>query len=303
MTTTDLVPIQDTVSLPITVEEAVQQWDEYQKLTQRLLNQTDYQRIGQRQFKKKSAWRKYARAFNISDRVTHEEIVRADDGFPMYARIRVEASHPNGRTAEADHECHVKERCCPASTGQQCEKKAWRGHTCCATGCNGRIHWSHPGDLPATALTRAKNRAISDLIGAGEVSAEEMEGQRHVESEEAPPPRPARAPQPRSAAVDQVIEGQVRDITPVRGDITPETTEALKAAYVNCKVGRGADAFRDEVYVVLKDKWPNAFKGTGNNDIGALSEAQGKAVIEWLRDQTPYLDEPEQAGLGIEVGR
>lgn len=171
---TAIVTLDSTVALPVPVDMAVEQWDQYQELTRRLLNESDYQEIGQRKFKKKSAWRKYARAFNITDRVTYEEITRDEDGFPLWARIRVEAKAPNGRTAEADHECHVSERCCAAARGLTCEKADWNSHTCCITACDGRIHWSHPGDLPATALTRAKNRAIADLIGAGEVSAEEM---------------------------------------------------------------------------------------------------------------------------------
>lgn len=160
-----------TVALAQPVAEIVAQWTEYQQLTAALLDETDYQKIGAKKFKKKSAWRKYARAFNISDRVVFEEIVRADDGFPIYARVRVEASHPaTGRSAQADHECHVTEKCC----NQPCAKASWTNHTCCSPSCNGRVHFSHPGDIPATATTRAKNRAISDLIGAGEVSAEEM---------------------------------------------------------------------------------------------------------------------------------
>ena len=170
------IAVHETVRLPISVDQAISEWDEYQKLTRRLLDESDYQRIGNRQFKKKSAWRKYARAFNIADRIVYEQIERFEDGFPIWARIRVQAQAPNGRTCEADHECHVKERCCLAAAGLPCDKRTWRGHTCCASGCNGRAHWSHPGDLPATATTRAKNRAISDLIGAGEVSAEEATG-------------------------------------------------------------------------------------------------------------------------------
>ena len=166
------ITVSETVSLPVPVEEVLRQWEQYQELTRKLLNETDYQKIGNKQFKKKSAWRKYARAFNITDRVTFEEISRFDDGFPRYARLRVEARAMNGRTAEADQECHVTERCCV----QPCNKRSWKGHDCCDEDCNGKRHWSHAGDLPATALTRAKNRAISDLIGAGEVSAEEMEG-------------------------------------------------------------------------------------------------------------------------------
>lgn len=184
----EVAPFQPTVALAVSVDEALAQWQDYQRLTRELLDDTDYQAIGQKRFKKKSAWRKYARAFNITDRVTFEDIQRDETGFPMWARIRVEARANNGRTAEADHECHVSERCCE----RPCRKSSWQSHECCPDDCSGKRHWSHPGDLPATALTRAKNRAISDLIGAGEVSAEEMTEQ-HVERSD----RPAFRPPPR----------------------------------------------------------------------------------------------------------
>ena len=42
----------------------------------------------------------------------------------------------------------------------------------CSRGEGGKAHPNH--DIPATACTRATNRAIADLIGAGEVSADEL---------------------------------------------------------------------------------------------------------------------------------
>lgn len=206
--------LSETVALPVSVDLAIEQWNQYQQLTRRLLDDTDYQKIGTRSFKKKSAWRKYARAFNISDRVTHEEIVRADDGFPIYARIRVTAYHPGtGREAEADHECHILERCCPKRNGDYCEKVRWQSHRCCTADCNGRKHWSHPGDLPATATTRAKNRAISDLIGAGEVSAEEMTEETLKQNEQ----EPSNAQQPKPQPVTPTGSGKV-ELVKVEGD-------------------------------------------------------------------------------------
>lgn len=162
------------VSLAVSPEEAFQQWRDYQELTQRLLDDSDYQSIGRSKFKKKSAWRKYAKAFNLTDEVTFEHIERDERFRPVFARIRVRVTAPNGRFTEADQEAHRFERCCPTIDGDQCSKRTWRNHTCCTVDCSGWIHWSHPGDIPATALTRAKNRAIADMIGAGEVSAEEM---------------------------------------------------------------------------------------------------------------------------------
>ncbi len=204
------------VTLPVSVAEAVEQFKQYQELTRLLLDDSDYQRQGGDRFKKKSAWRKYAKAFNLTDKVSFEDIRRDDRGHPVMARIRVVVTAPNGRQAEADHECHVSERCCPIAFGEPCFRRAPHNH--CPQGCSGRAHWSHPGDIPATALTRAKNRAISDLIGAGEVSAEEIgeraevegEGERRQQQRPAPP-RGKKAAAPvedadRRAALERVEE-------------------------------------------------------------------------------------------------
>ncbi len=167
----------------INIDQAVAEWEAYQELTRRLLTKDDYQRIGDKDFKKKSAWRKYAKAFNISCEEVSREIVRAEDGYPLYAHVVVRATEPSGRWQDADQECHAIEKCCVAASSRSCPKR----HTHCLPGCDGRIHFSHPGDIPAVAFTRAKNRAISDLIGAGEVSFEEADvGERQ--------PRQARRP-------------------------------------------------------------------------------------------------------------
>lgn len=251
-----------TVAIAGTVEDIVANMREYQKLTEKLLVPADYQQIGAKQFKKKSAWRKYALAFNISDLVTFEDILRADDGYPIYARIRVKATHPSGRSAEADHECHITERCCPTIWGDPCPKVTWRNHTCCQVGCSGRKHFSHPGDIPATATTRAKNRAISDLIGAGEVSAEEMDGQRPVDD-----------PLPPGAT-----EGEFRDLGPV-GDVRPPGQAApipVSSPEVTCKFCNGPcydnrGDKRSESYPDFKCKNKDGCGGAGWLKDGALS--------------------------------
>jgi len=173
----------------VTVEEAKAGWEHYQRLTQAILDESDYQTIGKKKFKKKAAWRKYMRFYGLDeDEATvkiivtrngskeFDTIARVPIGFPLFATAFVVIRAGNGKTWTGYHECHIGERCCAAARGDICEKKSWSGHTCCKADCPGVQHWSHAGDLPATAHTRAKNRAISDAIGAGEVSAEEMEG-------------------------------------------------------------------------------------------------------------------------------
>lgn len=130
----------------VNVELALQQWTIYQELTQHLLDESDYQKIGDRKFKKKSAWRKYMRAFNISTTIQEKEIEKDKHGRVTNATFIIKAISPDGRYAEGWGNCSKFER-----------------------------KFNKPNhDIPSTAMTRATNRAVSDLIGAGEVSAEEI---------------------------------------------------------------------------------------------------------------------------------
>lgn len=190
----------------IDVNRAVDEWKLYLELTERLLDRSDYQKIGTNKFKKKSAWRKYAKAFNISAEIIKEEVERGPDGYPIFARVWVRAEEPSGRYQVADQECHALEKCCPVARGQGCTKSG--NHRHCAPDCDGRIHFSHPGDITATATTRAKNRAISDLIGAGEVSYEEAEG---GSASGGRPVRKARAPEPAEPAEKPAKAAPVAD--------------------------------------------------------------------------------------------
>jgi hypothetical protein len=112
-----------------------------------LLDDNDYQAIKGKRYKKKSAWRKLAAAFNVTDTVLNRNIDReSDSGHIWRAEVLVRATAPNGRSAEGLGVASMRER--PFNNPEH--------------------------DIPATAHTRAKNRAFADLFGLGEVSAEEM---------------------------------------------------------------------------------------------------------------------------------
>lgn len=117
-----------------------------------LIGPNDVQVEGARTFKKKSAWRKLARHFGISTvvRVVDKEWDGPADLF--VATVTVQAIAPWGQSAEAVGACGTDEE-----TGRRTITVA---------------------DAIATAETRATNRAISNLIAMGEVSAEEMNKER-----------------------------------------------------------------------------------------------------------------------------
>lgn len=155
----------------VDVDEALKEWEVYQELTDKLLNPSDYQttRDGQK-FKKKSAWRKYMRAFRLSDKVLEKEIIKNEEGATVESTFLVKVWSPDGRSAEGWGNCSIREP----------------------------KRFTKPDhDIPSTAMTRAINRAVSDLIGAGEVSAEEMEGvEMEPSTKRKPKPKPKRKPSP-----------------------------------------------------------------------------------------------------------
>jgi hypothetical protein len=116
-----------------------------QLLKKSILDKTDIAEIQGKTYVKRSGWRKLQSALAISDRIVSKEREEQDNGNFLW-RVTVEAYHSKTcRSAIGIGTCSTKER-----------KFA---------------HVDH--DVLATAHTRAKNRAISDLIGLGEVSAEE----------------------------------------------------------------------------------------------------------------------------------
>jgi len=129
------------------VESALKLQRAYHSLCERLLNESDYAIIRGVKFRKRSGWAKLRRAFCVSVEVVKEERVELDDdwGFLFVAR----ATLPTGRYAEAEGSCMAS------------ELEAGR--------IRPTVH-----NIRAKALTRAKNRVTSDILGAGTVSAEEL---------------------------------------------------------------------------------------------------------------------------------
>lgn len=163
------------------VDEIVDAFRAYVELGTKLLTADDIQRIGPGEFRKRSGWRKLGTAFGVSYEVRGETTDRDEAGDILRTRYTVRAIAPNGRYADGVGVCDVHERCC--------ERGCARNHQHCARAkgneCSGRAHFTHAEhDIPATAETRSKNRAASDLFGMGEVSAEEVADVRLCDGEQ-----------------------------------------------------------------------------------------------------------------------
>lgn len=134
---------------PVAIERQQQLAAAYDEACRALIGPNDVQKDKGREFKKKSAWRKLARHFGISVLVdpADTQYQRFETGVWL-ATARAVAVAPWGQRFTDVGACGSDEQ-----TGRRVITMA---------------------DAIATAMTRAINRAISNLIAMGEVSAEEM---------------------------------------------------------------------------------------------------------------------------------
>ena len=148
---TSLVPIEPGLTM-IDVDGAVAAWEAYQDLCRRILNDTDYAEIAGLKARKRSGWAKLRRFYGVTIMVTEQQrtprFSEWEPGQAFVYRFTV-TGRLGDRVEEGDGAC---------------ESTELEGSNFAPTEHNVR----------AKALTRAKNRVTSDLIGGGEVSAEEL---------------------------------------------------------------------------------------------------------------------------------
>lgn len=211
-----------------------------------------------KKFRKKSYWRAIANAFGVlCELISVDRIDDANTGDWGYVAV-VRATAPNGRTSDGDGACMAS------------EKVDRDGNpTAMQTVHNVRSH----------AVTRAKNRAISDLVGFGEVSADELGPADWHDSPPAAKPKAAKeATQQQlrmlgakaSARADQLLE-----IADGEGILLPDypTKTSLRDAIAKLakeRVGCGEVILGKEV-----DPLIIAIDGTIINLDGTLSVAEG----------------------------
>ena len=148
----------------VSPEEAVGAWGEYQELKRKIVEPEDVQMIEGKDFLKKSYWRKIATFFNLSVEVVEERKEQLGKTFVWHFTCKATAS--NGRYAVGVGSCDAFEKAV-LKEGEYVRwnkfNKTWEKAT------PNSIH-----NIRATAETRAFNRAVSNLVGGGEVSAEEV---------------------------------------------------------------------------------------------------------------------------------
>ena len=241
--------VQNEPSLPLVdIEGALKYWENYQELTKKLLDESDYQKIGDKSFKKKSAWRKYATFMNITTTTVNETLTHDEQGRIVTAKYEVKATAPNGRSETGIGLCSIWDKAH--------EHNKQFGQRTCKGPCDGRKHFDKPEhDIPSTAHTRAKNRAISDLIGAGEVSAEEIDFTNTKSKKSKPDLKNIPSPESEASLVNDIVNNEVvkkDEKPPAPPEKTPKSVDksTVQDAEITEKKGSkpgGKDAITEDM--------------------------------------------------------
>jgi hypothetical protein len=160
---------------PASIEKTLEALKRFEEFKRRVLTEDDYVtmtiRNEKRKYIKKSGWLKYALACSISLEKREEREEIKDDGTRVY-HYTYRAIAPSGRFADAVGSASSEER--------------------------DFAHEVH--DVRALAQTRAMERAISNLVGGGELGAEEMLGvEEQTKTSEVKPAPVAEMPKPKPA--------------------------------------------------------------------------------------------------------
>lgn len=149
-----------------TIEEALAAFNLFEQAKTRLLKDSDVLWIGANgrpaakgqghPHIKRSGWRKLARFFGINCTIIESEKLASSDAEGNFYiwRTRARAEHPSGGYFEADGVCSSRDPFFSKKSGVRVDPDE--------------------ADIILKAQTVAFNRAVSDLLGSGEVSADEM---------------------------------------------------------------------------------------------------------------------------------
>jgi hypothetical protein len=226
-----------------------------------LLAPTDVATIEGKEFKKRSAWTKLRRALNISIEMIQERDVQREDDWGVAFVVR--ATAPDGHSEDADGSCMASEF----------ER--------------GRLKATYH-NVRAKALTRAKNRATADVLGAGEVSADEFS------------PQPSTPPAGSMEACAHWIERpEVRRRFWAWAQKDMQLTSAEIHSALRCDHIRNFSGSMSEAKAILENyaaqKQLEAHPATLPT---TTLKAEPKAIYSWAREEFGYSKKDVLAALG-----
>lgn len=279
---TTAIAIRDPLPKPVfsgrDMAETFAAYGELQKELDRAMPDQIMQIQG-RAFRKKGYWRSVRTAFNLSCEMVPgtEQRVSADGDWGYSVMYR--ATFPSGKYADGDGACMASEKWVyDRYTGAKDEDRSRKA----ATVHNVRSH----------AHTRAFNRAVSNLVGFGEVSAEEMREEHNGD------PRPVRPPEiirsrPPNPSTEPLRVSRYEDKTKKNGEpyLYVELSDGRKANIWDTKVAELAKLFFEAHQIVAVDVEETTSKDgkTFRKVIGIEAAGEPETIdAEVADDNTPF---------------
>jgi len=232
---------EQAIVTPIDADAVLEMIKVFEYFKSKVLNSRDFATIQGKPFVKKSGWSKYALACNVSTE-RRDETVEERNGNRIYHFVYRAVHLPTGRYADA------------VGSASEAEK----------------TQWNHPEhDVRTLAQTRAFNRSISNLVGGGEVSAEDMvPSNRRQPKRESPPREVRREPEKRA----QLKLGMV-DVNVIAYNL-----KAIGVGEEDISVKEWDDGFYIE---------PS--KGLAGDDYNRVNETLASMGAEWLDDSQRWV--------------
>lgn len=242
-------------------------------------------------FRKKGYWRAVALAFNLTVDPVSEERTGTErflDGRLNFGYVvTYRATHPSGRSQTGDGACFAIEKArrwkCPHPQPGNDRRTVHFPHNTCPD-FDPDFSWR---SLPAEATehnvrshahTRAYNRAVSNLVGFGEVSAEEVDPSEgaHEQAQTNQKQAGAGATEAAKASGSQGPTGQPAAAT------APGTTTVKK---VTCKAGENAKGKYNNYRATFADgRQGSTFSDTVGKELQALEKSGGPVNPELQQD-------------------
>lgn len=259
--TTDCIPENEpkvTISRPlVNAAQAIEIYNEYQQLKQAVAGPEDFVTFYDSKRRPMEAptkkWRvKLCKFYGVSCEVISESVEHMPDGsYVVKATARAEA--PNGQYMFGDGSC-------------------WSETKKNSFGKNSDIFHN----TRSHAVTRAKNRAVLELVGFGEVSAEEISGGAMPDDI----PEQQNTPQTRPQAVRQEQK-----------DVNPQTAPRERQTRPQAGPGAMTDPQRRFLFTLLNKFGKTAEEKTaalasryGVDDVEALDKQAASALIERVKN-------------------
>src|SRR3990167_1732862 len=106
---TEMTKVENSIVMPlVSPDQALAAFKSYQDLAEKITTKDDIQKIGDKDFKKKSFWRKCQRFFNLSLELSKEWKEEKNGSYTYFVIYR--ATAPNGAFMDGDGACTSNEK-------------------------------------------------------------------------------------------------------------------------------------------------------------------------------------------------